>query len=50
VVPAACWAHVRRKFYEIAEAHGSPLAQVAAFEKLGKDPLEQVQGIWHQYQ
>lgn len=29
VVPAACWAHVRRKFYEIAEAHASPLAQEA---------------------
>jgi transposase len=29
VVPAACWAHVRRKFYEIAQAHGSPLAQQA---------------------
>ena len=29
VVPAACWAHVRRKFYEVAVAHGSPLAQEA---------------------
>ena len=29
VVPAACWAHARRKFYEIAEAHDSPLAQEA---------------------
>lgn len=29
VVPAACWAHVRRKFYEIAEAQDSPLAQEA---------------------
>jgi transposase len=26
---AACWAHARRKFYEIAEAHGSPLAREA---------------------
>lgn len=26
VVPAACWAHVRRKFYEIAQAQNSPLA------------------------
>ncbi len=29
VLPAACWAHVRRKFYEIAEAQGSPLAEEA---------------------
>ena len=34
VVPAACWAHVRRKFYEIAEAHDSPLAQ-AALQRIG---------------
>jgi hypothetical protein len=26
---AACWAHARRKFYEIAEAHDSPLAHEA---------------------
>ena len=26
VVLAACWAHTRRKFYEIAEADGAPLA------------------------
>ncbi len=26
VVLAACWAHARRKFYEIAEADGSPIA------------------------
>ena len=29
VLPAACWAHVRRKFYEITQAHDSPLAQEA---------------------
>jgi transposase len=29
VVPAACWAHVRRRFYELAQAHHSPLAQEA---------------------
>jgi transposase len=34
VVPGACWAHVRRKFYEIAEAHGSPLAQ-EALQRIG---------------
>lgn len=33
-VPAACWAHVRRKFYEIAQAHDSPLAQ-AALQRIG---------------
>lgn len=26
VVLAACWAHTRRKFYELAEADGSPIA------------------------
>ncbi len=26
IVLAACWAHTRRKFYEIAEADGSPIA------------------------
>jgi transposase len=26
---AACWAHVRRKFYDLAEAHRSPLAREA---------------------
>jgi transposase len=34
VVPATCWAHVRRKFYELAEAHGSPLAQ-EALQRIG---------------
>ena len=34
IVPAACWAHVRRKFYEIAEAHASPLAQ-EALQRIG---------------
>jgi transposase len=29
IVPAACWAHVRRKFYEIAQAQASPLAEEA---------------------
>jgi transposase len=32
---AACWAHARRKFYEIAQAHGSPLAQ-EALKRIGK--------------
>jgi transposase len=26
---AACWAHVRRKFYELEQAHASPIAQEA---------------------
>ena len=26
---AACWAHVRRKFYDLAVAHGSPIANEA---------------------
>lgn len=26
---AACWAHVRRKFYDLAQAHGSPIAKEA---------------------
>ncbi|AWC23638.1 hypothetical protein ASC75_00005 [Aminobacter sp. DSM 101952] len=29
IVLAACWAHTRRKFYEVAEATGSPVADEA---------------------
>ncbi|MBM3564472.1 MAG: IS66 family transposase, partial [Alphaproteobacteria bacterium] len=29
IVLAACWAHTRRKFYEVAEATGSPIASEA---------------------
>jgi hypothetical protein len=25
---AACWAHVRRKFYEVDQATGSPMSQL----------------------
>jgi transposase len=32
---AACWAHVRRKFYEIHLAHSSPIA-AEALERIGK--------------
>ena len=32
---AACWAHVRRKFYEIAEADGSPIA-IEAVKRIGQ--------------
>ncbi len=39
---AACWAHVRRKFYDIQVAHGSPLAtealeRIAALYAVEKD-------------
>ncbi len=34
LIEAACWAHTRRKFYEIHEATGSPLA-MAALEQIG---------------
>ena len=49
---AACWAHTRRKFYEIAEADGSPIAieavrriaQIYAIEAQarGKPPAERL--------
>ncbi len=29
ITEAACWAHVRRKFFDVAEAMGSPIAQEA---------------------
>ncbi len=35
VVLAACWAHTRRKFYEIAEADGSPIA-IAAVQRIAE--------------
>ena len=51
-VLAACWAHARRKFYEIAEADGSPIAleavrriaELYAIEAQirGKPPLERL--------
>jgi transposase len=31
----ACWAHVRRKFYDLDQAHGSPLAK-EAIERIGE--------------
>jgi len=42
---AACWAHTRRKFYEVAQATGSPIA-TEALRRIG-DPykiVEQVRG------
>jgi transposase len=35
IVLAACWAHTRRKFYEVAEATGSPVA-VEALRRIGE--------------
>jgi transposase len=32
---AACWAHVRRKFYDLDQAHASPVAKVA-LERIGQ--------------
>src|SRR5262249_48224751 len=29
IAEAACWAHVRRKFYDLFEAHASPIAKEA---------------------
>jgi transposase len=29
IVEAACWAHVRRKFFDLEQAHGSPVAKEA---------------------
>lgn len=34
LVEVACWAHVRRKFYDLHAAHGSPLAK-QALERIG---------------
>jgi len=34
IILAACWAHTRRKFYEIAEADGAPLA-LEALRRIG---------------
>jgi hypothetical protein len=35
IVEAACWAHVRRKFYDIHVAHGSAIAS-EAIQRIGK--------------
>ena len=35
IVLAACWAHTRRKFYEVAEATGSPIA-AEALRRIGE--------------
>jgi len=43
--PAACWAHVRRKFMDLHKAHASPLAR-EALERIGKlyDIEESIRG------
>src|SRR6266481_1927368 len=53
IVEAACWAHVRRKFHDLYEAHASPIAKealerIAALygiekEIRGRPPDERVQ-------
>ena len=35
VVEGACWAHVRRKFYDLYQAHRSPIAE-EALERIGQ--------------
>jgi len=35
IILAACWAHTRRRFYEVAEATGSPLA-AEALRRIGE--------------
>jgi transposase len=35
IVEAACWAHVRRKFFDVHAANGSPIAK-EALERIGK--------------
>lgn len=35
IVEAACWAHVRRKFYDLQQAHASPLA-AEALRRIGE--------------
>src|SRR5579863_5485325 len=35
IVEAACWAHVRRKFHDLYQAHRSPIAQ-EALERIGQ--------------
>ena len=35
ILEAACWAHVRRKFFDLQQAHGSPVAK-DALERIGQ--------------
>jgi transposase len=35
ILEAACWAHVRRKFHDLCQAHGSPIAK-EALERIGQ--------------
>jgi len=37
ILEAACWAHVRRKFYDLEQAHRSPVA---------KEALERIAGLY----
>lgn len=46
VVEAACWAHVRRKFFDVHAANGSPIAK-EALERIGKlyEVEKEIQGF-----
>ena len=46
VVEAACWAHVRRKFFDVHAANGSPIAK-QALDRIGKlyEIERQIQGL-----
>jgi transposase len=45
IVEAACWAHVRRKFYDLYQAHASPIAE-EALKRIGAlyEIEEQIRG------
>lgn len=46
IILAACWAHTRRKFYEIAQADGSPIAHEAVHRIAGIYAIEaQIRGM-----
>jgi hypothetical protein len=46
IIEAACWAHVRRKFFDVHAANGSPIAK-EALERIGKlyEVERQIQGL-----
>ena len=46
IVEAACWAHVRRKFFDVHAANGSPIAK-EALERIGKlyEVEKEIQGF-----
>ena len=42
---AACWAHTRRKFYDIAEADKAPLA-LEALRRISRNLCRRSTGAW----